>query len=543
MNKGPFVLRTWGRRLLWGRPTLYRHLGLARGRGDCFDEEFDLWIDGFPRSANTFTSEAFRLANPAARLIDHRHLPPFLVRWVRTERPGIFLIRKPDDAVISWAIVWGGYLEESLDYYIDFHRALLPYVSRLFVATFDMVTEDLGAVIGAFNVRFGTQYSPPPPGVEGTSEVFARIEQNSPLSGDEMTICRPSEKRVDLKQQLRQQLRENPVLIQKLEAATALYAAFTANALGRQQALRGAVAAAGPARGGANGTRSAQPALLGLGRSFSLTGRSANRTIASADLRVMMHYVAFRTRRFLLPLTFVGLALAFRLALEPALQGRHPYSLFYIAIVLTAWTCGTTETFLAVLLGFLGAQWFFIEPVRSLAVVGAPAWVGTATYFFVGLAVIWFMKSKQAARLLALSSAVEARRRQEALETQQSRAQRMEHKVELLTSVVEAAQVPLLSFNPAGHIETWNNAAEALFGFSAQEAIGQPLALLVPSEDKQLQQDLISGISGDGNAEPWEATLARKDGAAVKAWLTLSPLRSSSGKLLGAVVVARPSAS
>lgn len=256
----------------------------------------------------------------------------------------------------------------------------------------------------------------------------------------------------------------------------------------------------------------------------------------------MSHYVHFRLKRYALPVLSIALALLIRLALEPALQGHFVYSFFYIAIILTAWTSGTTETFVAVLLGFVAAEWFLVEPVRSFAIVGAQGWVGAAVYFFIGLTIVWFMKSNQSQQLLALASAIHARRRQQELEEQLRRAQCLEQHLELLNAIVEAAPSALISFSPEGVIKTWNGAAQNLFGYSAQEAVGQPLALLMPSEDKWLRQDLLSGISGEGTAEPWEARLAHKDGSVVMAWLTLSPLKTPTGKPLGASVLARSSA-
>jgi PAS domain S-box-containing protein len=550
MNKGPFLLRSFGRWLFWRRPALYRCFGLVRGRGDCFDQDFDLWVGGFPRSATSFASEAFQLANPGVRLARDRHLAPSMVHWLDLGRPGLFLIREPEDAVISWAILWGGYLEESLDYYIDFHRALLPEVPRLFVATFDLITRDFGAVVEAFNQHFGTRYAAPTPGAESTKEVFSRLETTALLSGNELTVCRPSAKRAQLKPELRRRLRENPELIRKLELANELYAAFTVTPLGRafpqhltEEANLGPTKVKPPARqtpssGGRTGRLAPKfaPSLVCSQASHSGVG-----AMALAHPRAVLSYLAFRWKRYLLPVLFVSLAVVSRLALEPVLQGRLPYSFFFVAIILTAMTSGTSETFLAVLLGFLAAEWFFIEPVRSLSINGTQGWVGAGLYFFVGLAIIWFMKSRQSARLLALSSAVEARRRMEELDLQQTRTQRMEQNRDMLAAIVEAAQYPLLSFAPDGVIQTWNGAAAALFGYPASEAIGRSLALLIPAENKHLQQDLLSSVTGHGAAEPREIQLARKDGSVVTVWLTLSPLKSPAGKLLGAAAVVRSS--
>ncbi len=552
MNNGPFLMRRLGRRLFWRWPALYRHFGLVRGRGDCFEQDFDLWLGGFPRSANTFACEAFQIANPGARLASHRHVPPFIIRWLDAGRPGIFLIREPEDAVISWTILWGGHLEESLNYYLDFHRALLPHVSRLLVATFEMVTADFGAVTERFNQRFGTHYAAFRHAPAAVTECFSRIDKTSPLSGSELGVCRPSEKRAKMKPKLRQQLRETPALIRKLEMANERYAAFTAAPLGARYP-EGCSAEHSPSPSAESRPRRAAgcaaqvdiplPPSPAPAFAFSLTNCAAVQTMAPTDPRAMMSYFAFRLKRYSLPVLFVGLALLLRLALEPALKGQLTYTFFFAAIVLTAWTSGTAETLCAVLLGFLAAEWFVIAPVKSLTISGAQGWWGTGLYFFVGLGIVWFMKSKQSAGLLALSSAVEARRRLEEVEQQQTRAERIEQSLERLTAIVEAAQYPLISVNPSGVITTWNNAAQALFGYSAQEALGHPLTLLVPPEGERQEEDILATVNSGQPAKPWEAMLICKGGKTVPVWLAVSQLKGRSGKLLGAVIIAHASAS
>jgi hypothetical protein len=229
MHKVTFINRV-GRAITWSNPLLYRSFGLLRGKGDCFDEAFDLWIDGFPRSANTFALHAFKLANPGARVISHRHVPPFVIRWLHVGKPGIFLLRKPEDAAVSWAIYWSGYLEKCLDYYIDYHRALRPYARHLFIAPFETTTSQFGRVIEQFNRKFGTHYATFNHEPEAVAQCFSRIEdlerhgENGAVH--ELRVCRPSAQRAGLKPAFLKQLRTSRSLARKLQEANELYAAF-----------------------------------------------------------------------------------------------------------------------------------------------------------------------------------------------------------------------------------------------------------------------------------------------------------------------------
>jgi hypothetical protein len=186
MNKGPILLRRVGRILFWRYPAVYRGLGILRGRGDCLKQDCDVWMGGYPRSANTFAVAAFKLANPEARLVSHFHIPPFIINCVRSRKPGVFLIRTPEDAAISWTIYWKGHtkLEHCLDYYLDFHRVMRPYISELFVAPFDIVIKDFPSVIEGLNRRFGARFSVLPHDGVTVAECLSWIEGARPYEPD-----------------------------------------------------------------------------------------------------------------------------------------------------------------------------------------------------------------------------------------------------------------------------------------------------------------------------------------------------------------------
>jgi hypothetical protein len=232
MNKGPILLRRIGRILFWRYPAVYRGFGILRGRGDCLKQECDVWMGGYPRSANTFAVAAFKLANPAARLGSHFHIPPFIISCLQLQKPGVFVIRAPEDAAISWTIYWKGQttLEHCLDYYLDFHRVMRPYISELFVAPFDIIVNDFPSVIDGLNRRFGTGYSALPHDGTTVAVCFSRIEGATPYepdgSLDESIVNRPSRHRAKLKPALLEELRKSPRMLRKLELANELFNEF-----------------------------------------------------------------------------------------------------------------------------------------------------------------------------------------------------------------------------------------------------------------------------------------------------------------------------
>ena len=229
MHRQGFFLRRLGRKLLWRYPALYRRFGLWRNRGDCRSGDFDVWIEGYPRSANTFAVSAFELANPGVRVRSHRHIPTFVLEALAADKPGFLLMRRPAEAAISWAIFWNERLDRCLDYYVDFHAVLRPHASRLLLAPFETVTTQFDRVIVDLNARFGTAYLSRPHDETTIAECFARIEDKGRCRVDglnERRVCRPSPQRVPLQAELRQVLANSAPLQRKLARANDLYEYF-----------------------------------------------------------------------------------------------------------------------------------------------------------------------------------------------------------------------------------------------------------------------------------------------------------------------------
>jgi PAS domain S-box-containing protein len=110
---------------------------------------------------------------------------------------------------------------------------------------------------------------------------------------------------------------------------------------------------------------------------------------------------------------------------------------------------------------------------------------------------------------------------------------------EMLASIVDSAQDAILSVPPQDRIATWNTAAERLLGFSALEAIGQPLALIIPPERRAEQERIVEQVNRGQPTEQWHTVLSCKGGSSVAVSLAFSPLKGQSGALIGASVIVR----
>jgi hypothetical protein len=139
------------------------------------------------------------------------------------------LIRNPLDAAVSWAIHENQTLEEALAYWNDFYETLLPFRPRLFLARFEEVTTDFGAVIRGLNARWGTSYVPFDHTPENAAKCFRVTEEEhrKPCGAiREMQVCRPSAPRRLVKQTHLQQLNQSDFLRDELARAKELYDTF-----------------------------------------------------------------------------------------------------------------------------------------------------------------------------------------------------------------------------------------------------------------------------------------------------------------------------
>jgi PAS domain S-box-containing protein len=108
-----------------------------------------------------------------------------------------------------------------------------------------------------------------------------------------------------------------------------------------------------------------------------------------------------------------------------------------------------------------------------------------------------------------------------------------------LAAIVDSSDDAILSKDLNGIITSWNAAAQRLFGYTAAEAIGRPVTMLIPA-DRQDEDPLILGrIRRGEHIEHFETVRIRKDGRAIPISLTISPVRAPEGHVIGASKIAR----
>jgi PAS domain S-box-containing protein len=106
-------------------------------------------------------------------------------------------------------------------------------------------------------------------------------------------------------------------------------------------------------------------------------------------------------------------------------------------------------------------------------------------------------------------------------------------------SIVESSDDAIISKDLNGNITSWNRGAERVFGYAAEEVIGKPVTILIPPERQDEESSILERIRRGERVEPYETVRVRKHGSRVDISLTVSPVRSAAGKIIGASKIAR----
>ena len=114
-----------------------------------------------------------------------------------------------------------------------------------------------------------------------------------------------------------------------------------------------------------------------------------------------------------------------------------------------------------------------------------------------------------------------------------------EHIAQRLVSVVESSEDAIVSEDLDGIIVSWNQGAERLFGYSAEEAIGKSILILIPPDRQHEEMAILECIRSGQPVKHYETVRRRQNGTFVDISLTISPVRDATGVVIGASKIAR----
>jgi PAS domain S-box-containing protein len=109
----------------------------------------------------------------------------------------------------------------------------------------------------------------------------------------------------------------------------------------------------------------------------------------------------------------------------------------------------------------------------------------------------------------------------------------------LLAAIVETSSDAIVSKTLDGRITSWNAGAELIFGYSAEEAVGRSIDMIVPFEQRDEERSLLERLRRGERVSHVETTRVAKDGRRVDVSLAISPVRDDQGRVIGASKVSR----
>jgi PAS domain S-box-containing protein len=116
---------------------------------------------------------------------------------------------------------------------------------------------------------------------------------------------------------------------------------------------------------------------------------------------------------------------------------------------------------------------------------------------------------------------------------------RAEQAKQHLAAIVEFSDDAIISINLLGIIQSWNSAAERIYGYTVREAIGQSVDMLIPPDRSNEEPEILNRIRGARHIEHYETVRLRKDGSLIDISLTVSPIIDGDGRVVGASKIAR----
>jgi len=194
---------------------------------------------------------------------------------------------------------------------------------------------------------------------------------------------------------------------------------------------------------------------------------------------------------------------------------RHLFSLLLAAVLFTARFIGFGPAVFCSLISTACLDFFALSPFFGFSIRSTADLERLAVFLFISV----FAVSMARQRKLA-----------------ESRADRTTRE---MAAIVEYSCDAIYSCRSDGIITNWNRAAENLYGYTAEEAVGSPVARLAPPERRDEVERNHALLNQGGHVSPYRTERLRKDGTRCPVLLSVSPLRNVRGELIGRSVIAR----
>jgi PAS domain S-box-containing protein len=218
-----------------------------------------------------------------------------------------------------------------------------------------------------------------------------------------------------------------------------------------------------------------------------------------------------RALRYLLGVISAVGALYLRYLLSPLLGENNPYHTAWLGVAFSAWFCGLGPSIVTAVIETLGVWYWFLLPPHSFVTPER-----TQIYGMLGFLLF-------SAMIIALGES-----------NRQGSASRFK-----LAAIIDSSEDAIVSKSLEGVITSWNSGAERIFGWTAEEVVGKPITIIVPPELGHQEADILRHLKAGGRISHFETVRITKTGERVDVSLSISPIKDSTGRVVGASKIAR----
>ena len=194
------------------------------------------------------------------------------------------------------------------------------------------------------------------------------------------------------------------------------------------------------------------------------------------------------------------------------------FATYYPAILVATLVCGVPAGITATLLGAVSAWWLFISPTHQFIPLEPANAVSFVLYFLSSAVIVW--------------AAGRYRMIVERLHSEMMEREKGQKNNARLAALVDQSPDAIISLTPGMAIETWNEGAERLFGYSAAEAVGRPPSILAPAEKQGAVQEVLARLRA-GESITTETVRLTKTGERMPVSIAAAPIRAPGGRIIG----------
>jgi PAS domain S-box-containing protein len=209
-----------------------------------------------------------------------------------------------------------------------------------------------------------------------------------------------------------------------------------------------------------------------------------------------------------------------------------PFITFYPAIMVSAWFGGFWPGLVTTFLSAAATVYLWLPAMVSLRAELLAKGTGLVAFVAVGLLIGGLTGALHRARRQVTDKARE-------LQAQAVSATQQEAAIAQLAAIVQSSDDAIVSKTLEGRISSWNKGATRMFGYSAEEAIGRSITLIIPN-DRLREEDMVLAMIRRGEPiEHFRTVRLHKNGSQIPISLTVSPIKSAAGEIIGASKIAR----